>query len=263
MAKLFVCNVIKQQILIARNLSLMKKKCHRDKELTHSQNSKVDTKPQLNVTFDLKHPMFYGHHQPGVHWDVDIGLDISTSIVGVCFLDHQTGKKITLFHIDLTSKKFENMWQKVDHVMEVLVDKVRWYKSSSNAGPPPCFFKRVFVEANAKGYKTGFSSADTLFTLAKMNGIISYECYKQLKLPVIDVNVTSARSRIGYKDKKAIKRPVKEKVREFVLQVYPEIAIETRIVERGKHKGERVPVEGAADEIDAFVICRGGQLLNP
>jgi hypothetical protein len=31
----------------------------------------------------------------------------------------------------------------------------------------------------------------------------------------------------------------------------------------GKNKGAVVPATGVEDEIDAFVICRGGQLLNP
>jgi hypothetical protein len=209
------------------------------------------------IEYHLDHP------QSGEHWKVDVGLDISTSVIGVCFMNHETSEIISLFHISLPTDEFDSMWKKVDYAMEQLASKIRFLQCASNAGPPPCVFQRVFVEANAKAYKTGFTSADTLFALAKMNGIISYECHKQFKLPIIDVNVTSARKMIGYKDKKAIKKPVKEKVREFVLQCYPKIQIETRVVSKGKDKGKVVPAEGVADEIDAFVICRGGQLLNP
>jgi len=239
-----------------------------DKRNQNSTNETVEknTKPSQavwTIDFGHKHPMFFGHHQPREHWKVDVGLDISTSVIGVCFLNRESSELICKFHIDISSEKFETMWQKVDYAMEKLAGKIRWYQSHSNAGPPPCVFQRFFVEANAKAYKSGFTSADTLMTLAKMNGIISYECYRMFQLPIIDINVTSARKMIGYKDKKAVKKPVKEKVREFVLQTYPELKVETREVTKGKDKGKRVPVSGAADEIDAFVICRGGQLLNP
>jgi hypothetical protein len=218
------------------------------------------TKPYVDEDGDTIYPSV--HHATDC-WKIDIGLDISTSYIGVCFLNKKTKEKINIFHIDLTSSKFKNMWEKVDFAMQELGQKIRWYQSSSNAGPPRCIFKRVFVEANAKKYSSKFSSADTLFTLAKMNGIISYECHKQFGLEIIDVNVVSARSAIGYKDKRSIKRPVKEKVREFVLATYPEITCETRTVTKGKNKGAKVPVPGAADEIDAWVIVRGGQLLQP
>jgi hypothetical protein len=119
------------------------------------------------------------------------------------------------------------------------------------------------VEANAKGYSAGFSSADTLFTLAKMNALVSYLSHKWYGVPVIDINVTSARSRIGYKNSKSVKKPVKEKVRGFVLLNNPHLPFQTRTVTVGKNKGAVVPASGVEDEIDAWVICRGGQVLNP
>ena len=42
--------------------------------------------------------------------------------------------------------------------------------------------KNVFVEANAKMFTPGFSSADTILTLAKFNGICCYIIFKLFKL---------------------------------------------------------------------------------
>jgi hypothetical protein len=56
--------------------------------------------------------------------------------------------------------------------------------------------EKIFVEANAKMFSTGFSSADTLLTLAKFNGLISYLSHKAFNAEVIDVNVTSARKAV-------------------------------------------------------------------
>jgi hypothetical protein len=184
--------------------------------------------------------------------EVDLGLDISSSITGAVLMDKK-GNLVFMGHVPLTSSKYKNLFDKADAVLE-------WIK---NTLPRHVKVKRIFVEANAKGYSAGFSSADTLFTLAKMNALVSYLTHKWYGVDVIDINVTSARSRIGYKNNKAVKKPVKEKVREFVLQQNPHIPFKTRVVGKGKNKGAVVPEEGVADEIDAWVICRGGQALNP
>lgn len=182
-------------------------------------------------------------------------MDISSSITGVVLLD-QLGEMVFMGHVPLTSKKYQNLFDKADAVLD-------WLKTSLSDLQPYVRIKRIFVEANAKGYAAGFSSADTLFTLAKMNVLVSYLAHKHFEVPVTDINVTVARSKLGYKNVKAVKMPVKEKVRDFILATYPELPVETRLVKVGKKKGQIVPVEGAADEIDAFVVCRGGQLMNP
>jgi hypothetical protein len=165
----------------------------------------------------------------------------------------KTGNMMFMNHVSLTSTKYKNIFDKADAVIE-------WIKQNM---PTKYKVTRIFVEANAKGYSAGFSSADTLFTLAKMNALVSYLTHKWFGASVIDVNVTSARSKIGYKNNKSIKKPVKEKVREFVLLQHPYLPFQTRTVTMGKNKGAVVPATGVEDEIDAFVICRGGQLLNP
>ena len=183
--------------------------------------------------------------------EVDLGLDISSSITGAVLMD-KNGNMMFMGHVPLTSTKYKTIFDKADAVHE-------WVKTF----PVRMKVRRIFVEANAKGYSAGFSSADTLFTLAKMNALVSYLTHRWFKVPVIDVNVTSARSRIGYKNNKSVKKPVKEKVREFVLLNHPYLPFQTRTVTVGKSKGQVVPASGVEDEIDAWIVCRGGQLLNP
>lgn len=184
--------------------------------------------------------------------EVDLGLDISTAVTGVVLLDHLTGDLVKMDHIKLNIAKLTNLFEKADYAADWLNQNVNSY-----------FVKRIFVEANAKGFSVGFSSADTLFTLAKMNALISYLAHKQFGVEVFNVNVTSARSKIGYKDNRKIKKPVKEKVREFVLAANPALPVKTHIAKTGKSKGLSVMDAECADEVDAWVICRGGQLLNP
>lgn len=184
--------------------------------------------------------------------EVDLGLDISSSITGVVLMD-KNGVMLFMGHVPLTSVKYKTIFDKADAVIDWIKDNVSdQFK-----------VRRIFVEANAKGYSVGFSSADTLFTLAKMNALVSYLTHRWFGVPVIDVNVTSARSKIGYKNNKSIKKPVKEKVREFVLLNHPYLPFQTRTVTTGKNKGMIVPVTGVEDEIDAWVLCRGAQLMYP
>jgi hypothetical protein len=184
--------------------------------------------------------------------EVDLGLDISSSITGIVLMD-KDGTMLFMGHIPLTSVKDKNIFDKADAVIDWIKDNISdQFK-----------IKRIFVEANAKGYSVGFSSADTLFTLAKMNALVSYLTHKWFGVPVIDVNVTSARSKIGYKNNKSVKKPVKEKVREFVLLNHPYLPFPTRTVTVGKKKGMVVPATGVEDEIDAWILCRGAQLMYP
>jgi hypothetical protein len=180
-----------------------------------------------------------------------LGLDISTAVVGFVILE-PNGTMVKMDHVKLNIVKFPDLFTKVDWTIERLITGCDGYK-----------IKKIFVEANAKMFTPGFSSADTILTLAKMNALVSYLSHKFFNVPVTDVNVTSARSRIGYKNNRLDKRTVKEKVREFVVNLHPEFPIKTHVAKTGKSKGQSVMNAEVADEIDAFVIARGGQILNP
>lgn len=194
---------------------------------------------------------FKGQEGHEVEDVVDLGLDISSSVTGVVLLD-SFGKVVKMDFIKLNIAKLTNIFEKADHAKEWFENNLKGYN-----------IRNIYVEANAKMFTAGFSSADTLFTLAKMNALISYLSLKQFPTAkVIDINVTSARSKIGYKNNKLDKRPVKEKVREYVLSKFPEVTVSKHIAKTGKQKGEMVMDAEMADVIDAFVICRGGQQIQ-
>jgi len=180
-----------------------------------------------------------------------IGCDVSTSVTGICLLD-ENEQVIVLDGIKLTSTSLTNMWEKADKAIEEIKKLVGDKK-----------IEKIFVEANAKMFSTGFSSADTLFSLAKMNSLISYLCYKTFNAEVIDVNVTSARKAVGFNNTRADKRPVKEKVKEYVMKLHPELPYKQHIAKTGKNKGQLVYSAENGDMIDAWVICVGGHRLNP
>ncbi len=178
------------------------------------------------------------------------GLDISTSVIGVCITDEK--EQVVVFDaIKLTSTSLHTMWDKADRGIEEIKKLVGDRKVD-----------RIYVEANAKMFSTGFSSADTLLTLAKFNGLISYLSHKAFNAEVVDINVTSARKAVGFKNTKTDKRPVKEKVFEYVTLTHPEFPWKRHVAKTGKSQGQEVYNTEMKDATDAWVICVGGNRIS-
>lgn len=186
----------------------------------------------------------------GINMKYFLGLDISTSCTGVCLVDEN--EQVVVFDaVKLTSSTLHTMWDKADRGIEEIKKLVGDKK-----------VERIYVEANAKMFSKGFSSADTLFTLAKFNGLISYLSHKAFNAEVVDVNVTSARKAVGFKNTKTDKRPVKEKVFDFITALHPELPWKKHTAKTGKSVGQEVYDSEMKDATDAFVIVVGGYRLH-
>jgi hypothetical protein len=124
--------------------------------------------------------------------------------------------------------------------------------------------RRIFVEEAAKKFSPGFSSAGTIFALASFNGIVSYLAHELFGVKPQMINVRSARKQLGikinYKDKT---KDTKTKVFEAVVGLNPDFPWEQHVAKTGKRKGQTVYGKHNFDMADAWVICRGGQLIHP
>ena len=106
-------------------------------------------------------------------------------------------------------------------------------------------------------------------TLGKMNAIVCALVVAGGVKPInlVDVNVTKARSAIGFKAKKTAptkgnkKIPVNELVRDYVLEFWIELPIQTRTLKAGPNKGKEIMIEEYADAVDAFVILAGAKKI--
>ena len=114
-----------------------------------------------------------------------LGLDISTSCTGWCVLDSQ-GEIVDIGYVDLS--KVKGLFQKSLIVEDKIIELDKIHK-----------IKRVFVEENLQSFRSGFSSAQTISTLAKFNGIVSFVCYKIFKIEPEFFNVNRARKMLGIK----------------------------------------------------------------
>jgi len=185
---------------------------------------------------------------------VDVGLDISTSNIGVCVLDSHTGDLVRKGYIKLTSNKFEDIYDKAEYVKKVFES---FLENDQEA-------KRVFVEESHMKFTPGFSSAKTLFSLATFNGIVCYLAHQTFKQKPIKIGVRTARSKlkikVDFSDKTTSN---KEKVFVLVRALNPTFDWETKVATSGANKGQTVYTQQNYDMADAWVICRGGQLTTP
>lgn len=163
-----------------------------------------------------------------------LGLDISTSITGVTVLN-SSGEVILCDVWDL--RKDNGFFQKVEKTKAHLEALAR------NRG-----IEKIFIEQSLQSFRTGFSSAQTLSTLARFNGTLSWLCYELFNVEPEFIGASTARKLCGIKVPKG--RKAKEVVLENILDIDP-----TFIVEYTKHGN---PKPGTYDRADSLVIAKAG-----
>jgi hypothetical protein len=180
---------------------------------------------------------------------VVIGLDVSTTCTGVCVLHAQTGQLIKLYPIKFTSTKIDDFWDKVSLLKTALLTNIE----------PDWDIRSVAVEENAKRFTPGFSSADTILTLAKFNGIACHVFFESFNIKPHYINVRSARSKLGIKiDQTDKTQTTKQKVLRKVVELNPNFPWIYREV-----KGEKQLVKINEDLGDSWVIAAAARKLFP
>jgi Holliday junction resolvasome RuvABC endonuclease subunit len=176
-----------------------------------------------------------------------LALDISTSITGFCVFNQWDC--IHIGHIDLRKEK--DFFKKVDLVKEKIEELNEHYK-----------FKKVAIEEAFQSFGRGLSSAKTLFTLAKFNGIIQYIVFS-LGISTTVINVNNARKLVGIKiNKKDKTKTTKQKVLDQVQQLDTKITWKKRRLKSGPRKGLEIFDDCCYDMADAWVIGKAHLLEN-
>lgn len=182
---------------------------------------------------------------------VDLGFDISTSVIGFCGIDLESGKAFLIGHLDLSS--YEDEYDKSDAFEVFLAGLVL---------PEGKILRKIYIERAAMMFSAGMSSAQTIMSLGRFNGIISRMLYEHFQIKPTMVHVSSARARLGIKINKADKSKTnKQKVLEIVMSRNPDFPWISHVAKSGKSKGLLVYDKENEDRADAWVICKGGQLI--
>ena len=166
-----------------------------------------------------------------------LGLDISTSMTGATVLDKDGN--ITRCEVwDFRNKrKYPTFFSKVEAARLHLAEIHKRHK-----------IEQIYIEQSLSRFRPGFSSAKTILTLSKFNGILSWLCYDMFNIEPIYLSVGSARKACG------IQVPRGENAKEIVLKILLDKE-DSFSVEYTKYGN---PVPGSYDRADSIVIARAG-----
>lgn len=171
-----------------------------------------------------------------------LGLDISTTIVGVALID-SSGNLIVSEHWDIT--KQDTLFEKAEMIGSLL-----WaIKNEHNVS-------HVFVETALKKFIPGRSRADTLIKLAKFNGIVSWLSFDTFNQTPVFINVNTARTLYGLSFPRGTKGPQRKKMVVEAVNDKEKSAFRYEMARGGKNYKK-----GTDDRADAVVIARAGEFL--
>jgi hypothetical protein len=173
-----------------------------------------------------------------------LGLDVSTSVVGVTILDEDFNI-ILMTHINLG--KLKDFWTKVDYVhleLQKILDKYD--------------IDEILIEEPANRFSAGKSSSHTINTLIKFNALVSWKIREEIKVPEY-ITAAEARKMCGMVLHRVSKVGIPHK-----LQVFNQITSTGGLlagISIPKTKSGKV-ADTFYDEIDAYVIARSAVLMH-
>lgn len=176
---------------------------------------------------------------------ITLGIDASTTATGYVVLDD--GKLIK--HGIISFAGCETFWDKCDRVRETMHELSLTHERIDD----------FFIEEPMKRFAEGFSSAGTISILQRFNGIVCYLVRERFQVDPTYVNVSSARKAAGIKvttKAKAGGRSAKQQTFDHMM------ANDLKdIVWPKKQRSDNI-VDWAKDVVDAYVVARGGLMLN-
>ena len=181
-----------------------------------------------------------------------LGIDISTSITGFAIV--ADGQIVNYDSIDL--RKYKDVFDKTIAIKEKLLDLFEMYQcnnedkmSFGNSSYP---IEHIYIEQSLHMFMGGKSSAKTLSTLTRFNGIVSWLLYELFEIKPKFIGASSARKHAG------IKVPRGQKAKQVVLQhlLDTEPAFTIEYTRHGNPKPE------SYDRADAIIIAKAGYQIE-
>ena len=170
---------------------------------------------------------------------VTIGLDISSSKIGIAVLDKDENIILSEVIKFKSNTALEDRAQKFEKRMREL----------EKAHVPYC----VYIEQPALMFKGGKTTAQTMAKLQRFNGMCSYIAYVVFNMVPTLVNPRSARARLNLKIPRG--QNTKKIIIEWVTERYKE-QFKYSMTRHGN------PQPGTDDRADAIVVALGGIKLD-
>jgi hypothetical protein len=178
-----------------------------------------------------------------------LGLDVSTSVTGVCVVDSDVqidGSGSHILYIDrIEFKQCNTLWDKADRVARDLEGLLSKFPGKY----------RIALEEPLLGFQKGMSSAGTITTLMRFNGIVSYIARRIFVAEPEYISSSHARKLCGIKMQRTsvAGKSGKEQVFEHMSKN------DLKHITWPKKKNGS-PVEWSRDATDAYVIARAASL---
>lgn len=177
-----------------------------------------------------------------------LGLDISTSITGIALLepsDDEIPNIVLLDHIHF--KKCNTIWEKVDRVKDYFENASQNHKWTN--------IEAIYAEDALKKFSVGKSSASTIATTGRFNGLVSYVARNQFELDPVYISSGAARKACGLKMQQKKKcGGLTHKEQTFKAMMESDLS---HITWPNKLRSKNI-VDYAYDIVDAYVISKAG-----
>ena len=183
-----------------------------------------------------------------------LGIDISTSITGFAIVAE--GEIVFYDSVDL--RKYKNLFEKAERIKEALfslMDNYQYEREEhwlAEDQDKENKINHIYIEQSLHMFMGGKSSAKTLSTLTRFNGIVSWLTYEMFEMEPKYIAATSARKHAG------IKVPRGQKAKQVVLQhlLDNEPVFKVEYTKHGNPKPE------SYDRADAIVVAKAGWAIE-
>lgn len=176
-----------------------------------------------------------------------IGLDISTSVTAYTLLDldkppgqrHVCSEGIHL-------SKIKDSYAKSCKVRDEFLRLSKEYR-----------IEKIVVEESLQSFRSGLSSAKTLSSLTRFNGIVSFLAQDIFDCPCERVNVNTARARLKIKIDRKSSISSKDQVRDWVMknQEFEKFSWPVKTLKSGPRKGDTIWDASCQDIADSAVMA--------
>ncbi len=210
-----------------------------------------------------------------------LGLDVSTSCTGYCIVDSEVTpdeKGSHILELDriefggsergacITWPACNTLWEKADRVKKALeqIELMMFIRCGNLHIEPVVGYRpgqdkidRVVLEEPLMGFRPGMSSAQTISTLMRFNGIVSYLAREAFHVEPEYIGSAHARKLCGIKlTRTAIGGPQKEQVFKHMAE-HDLQHVAWPLKKNGK------TVDWSRDACDAYVIARAASVNGP
>ena len=177
--------------------------------------------------------------------DFILGLDVSTTVTGICILNPKIlpdDRGSHILYLDRVEfKKCKTLWEKADLIALEMHELLKKFPGKY----------KVVLEEPLMGFRTGMSSAATITTLMRFNGIVSYISREIFKVDPQNIASSSARKLCGIKMQKTSIAGMSGKEQVFKYMSEHDLK---HVQWPTKKNGD--PADWSRDATDAYVTAR-------